>query len=119
MQYCDLHVKMIVYIYVFFLFLIDVTAGLSPYEFDEDQASPTGEMSKDNTHSLQPSSKPTSTQLHQKYVSYDEYLTFWKGIATSVTDYKQINQCRWRTCGSYGTVREGTWCELGRGRGVS
>eukprot|EP00731_Ephydatia_muelleri_P016285 Em0009g709a len=69
-----------------------VDAGLSPYEFDEDQASPTGEMSKDNTHSLQPSSKPTSTQLHQKYVSYDEYLTFWKGIATSVTDYKQINQ---------------------------
>lgn len=69
-----------------------VDAGLAPYEFDEDETSPTKEMPKDSTHPLEPLTHPTSVRPHPKYVSYEEYLTLWKGIATSVTDHKQINQ---------------------------
>ena len=29
-----------------------------------------------------------------KPVSYDNYHILWKGIATSITDYKRTNQCK-------------------------
>ena len=73
------------------LFLSSSTAGLPPYECEEDGV---GRASSPKV--TRPPSLPRERRKTRKRatISFDEYHALWKGIATSVTEYHRPNPCK-------------------------
>ncbi len=76
-----------VYIFIIVVNPINTLAGLTPFEPDTPPQSPHRTVNENET-SVSTQGKP------MKPVSYDDYHILWKGIATSITDYKRTNQCK-------------------------
>lgn len=62
------------------------TAGLTPYDSDMGEAP----LPMQDTPQ---SSRDKKTQL--KPVSFDDYHTLWRGIATSIHSYRDPNDCEY------------------------
>ncbi len=64
-------------------------AGLTPYDSESGGVTPLPLDSFADT--LRESGKP---KARLKPVSFDDYFTLWKGIATSIHGYKEPNECK-------------------------
>lgn len=62
-------------------------AGLPPYDSDSGAVTPMDDPSAD----MPKVSREMKAQL--KPVSFDDYYTLWRGIATSIHGYREPNHC--------------------------
>ena len=67
------------------------TAGLTPYDSESGGVTP---MTPDLFLTSHRDSASRERKVKLKPVSFDDYHTLWRGIATSIHGYKENNNCK-------------------------